>query len=511
MKKRYHIYNAIIISLLSSCNFFQKTSINVNRPQSTISYDFAEKENEFYDGYYKANDIKYTIKSANEQLGWHSLSSLGNQNILVVPVQLNNGPQWTKPMLENLYSVFFGESNETNWESVHSFFYKSSYGQLNIIGEVYQTPIIINKYSTRGFDNSYKLGIDEPGNIVANTFYKDAPSELLQKYDQDKDGFIDAIVFCYSNDFSEDSDSVYWAWVDYNLQNRPITNKPNINTFMWASYSFIKEKYYGIFNVPQGLDAHTFIHETGHLLGLDDYYNYDYDWDPAGTLDMQSYNVGDHNIYSKMALGWIKPYVVTNNSTITLRNSAKYADAILIKNNWNGSLFDEYLLIEYYAPEELNKQDALFIYSNRDRMYNYYGLRIYHVDARLVSNVKSFYEEDGTITRLNSGYTSDFNSTRCYIGAANSPLSWSYLNSNDRMYFYYLHLLDSAKQNVLNEGTLTMSTTLWKKGSTFNPNNCQGFFKNKTKFNDNTPINFNISVSNITEENATITVTKTTN
>ena len=33
--------------------------------------------------------------------------------------------------------VFSDNGEVTNWESVHSFFYKSSYEQLNLMGEVY--------------------------------------------------------------------------------------------------------------------------------------------------------------------------------------------------------------------------------------------------------------------------------------------------------------------------------------------------------------------------------------
>ena len=121
------------------------------------------------------------------------------------------------------------------------------------------------------------------------------------------------------------------------------------------------------------------------MLGLDDYYCYDDEnsWNCAGELDMQSYNVGDHNAYSKIALGWNDPYVVTNSCQINLKTSSKYPEAILINDNWNGSSFDEYILIEYYTPTGLNEIDAKHSYS-KTQMYNYNGLRIYHVDARLI-------------------------------------------------------------------------------------------------------------------------------
>ena len=62
-------------------------------------------------------------------------------------------------------------------------------------------------------------------------------------------------------------------------------------------------------------DAHTFIHETGHMIGLDDYYSYDRgkgDYGGLGGLDMMDFNIGDHNGYSKWMLGWLHPQMVKN-------------------------------------------------------------------------------------------------------------------------------------------------------------------------------------------------------
>ena len=66
------------------------------------------------------------------------------------------------------------------------------------------------------------------------------------------------------------------------------------------------------------LDTHTYIHETGHFLGLNDYYSDTPTYSPIGKHDMMDANVGDHNSYSKMLLGWTKPYLVTGNGTIDL-------------------------------------------------------------------------------------------------------------------------------------------------------------------------------------------------
>ena len=67
-----------------------------------------------------------------------SLPSRGNSKMLVVPVLLKGesfilGEDSVKSTLNK---AFFGKSEETGFESVSSYYYKSSYGELNIQGEV---------------------------------------------------------------------------------------------------------------------------------------------------------------------------------------------------------------------------------------------------------------------------------------------------------------------------------------------------------------------------------------
>ena len=88
------------------------------------------------------------------------------------------------------------------------------------------------------------------------------------------------------------------------------------------------------------VDTHTYIHETGHLLGLSDYYSQDatQKFKPMGGMDMMDYNLGDENTFSKMLLNWTRPYVITGETTITINASNKIGDCILVPaKSWNGS------------------------------------------------------------------------------------------------------------------------------------------------------------------------------
>ena len=214
----------------------------------------------------------------------------------------------------------------------------------------------------------------------------------MSKYDNDKDGYIDG-VWCiysapnYTNGGPQTDSGNYWAYTSWGNQDdsveTPKTSNPIYNLFGWASYDFMYEGY-GLENI----DAHTYIHETGHFLGLNDYYSDQMQYNPIGKIDMMDANVIDHNSYSKMLLGWTKPYIVTGNATIDLysmENENSFivipGDSQKIENN-SFDPFGEYILIEFYTNDNLNSNDSINKYSNGYQATSSKGARIYHVDNR---------------------------------------------------------------------------------------------------------------------------------
>lgn len=485
---------------LSSCSFSIFTSSLTTSSESLITSNSindttnSSSNSEILgDGYYIPSQVEGTLRDNNESFGWNTSKSTGNQKLYIVPVQLKDGPVWTDEMLNNLNLAFFGKTDECKYESVSSYFYKSSYGNLNLTGEI--SPVYTSLMTTRTVDSYGDYASD---NLIKE-YVSRVDSNQYKDYDLDKDGYVDNMIFIYSNAYKNNDNTGFWAWCSY-ASYKPNVSKPTINNYMWASYTFCSEGYVDGYR-DEFVDAHTYIHETGHLLGLDDYYSYEQynGWDCAGTLEMQSYNVGDHNIYSKMALGWVKPMVVTGETTITLRTSSTYPDAILIKDNWNNSLFDEYLLIEYYTPTGLNKVDSEHIYSGRDLMYDESGLRIYHIDARLVE-----VDSRGNYIRY---ATSERKDNYFYvIGASNSP-SLSFLPSSLNKIYRYVHLLDQGETNKINNGNggYLTDNVLWNGQKEFIPDST--FFINNDSFNDGQKINYKISVSNLTSENCQVSIT----
>ena len=220
------------------------------------------------------------------------------------------------------------------YDSVKTFYQKSSYNKLNLGGEVTEW-FNVSEYTD--YTNAAQIDSSQTYDIVrkAVNWAKTTLKIDMSKYDNDKDGYIDG-VWCiysapnYTNGGPQTDYGNYWAYTSWGNQDdsveTPSTTNPIYNLFGWASYDFMYEGY-GIEHV----DAHTYIHETGHFLGLNDYYSDQMSYNPIGKVDMMDANICDHNSYSKMLLGWTKPYVVVGNAEICPKvlQTARKSDIII--------------------------------------------------------------------------------------------------------------------------------------------------------------------------------------
>ena len=357
------------------------------------------------------------------------------------------------------------------------------------------------------------------------------PTANRKDFDKDGDGYLDGIMLIYGAPDNQAGNNNYenlWAYC-YWVQNSSAqnVNSPGANAFFWASYDFMygSNTVYartGIANGPSGgdtrnctIDTHTYIHEMGHMFGLDDYYDYSGQYKPGGSFSMQDFNVAGHDPYSSFALGWGKAYIPTKSMTINLKPFATTGEMILLSPGFNqyGSPFDEYILLEYYTPTGLNQFDTTYKYGGNYSQYprgsQELGIRVWHVDARLFYYNSSY---SGAFTMTTNPNTRNHKvqvaMTNTYSGGSSS--SQDYLSALGNGYYDY-----NLLQLIRNSTTIDYKPTddfdtneLFRMNSSFNMTTYKKQFYKSGKLNKNVDLGFSFTVDNTTADYATITVTK---
>lgn len=341
-----------------------------------------------------------------------SYPNSGTINTLVLPILIDDFPFNRTAHGENYLSAMDkvfngdGEAETGYWESVSSYYKKSSLGKLDLeftVADVYDSGLTsqqLNDFSTEANQASYGYTSATMINRAIENYKTINGADSVKKYDNNGDGYIDGLWAIYSApDYASNSTlasysnkDLFWAYCTDTTSYEANVESPTLHSYGWASYTFMNEGA-----VAPAVDAHTFIHETGHLLSLTDYYSYDLNSATTsgcqGGLAMMDLNIGDQDAFSKVSLGWADPYVVTDDCIVTINPNESSGDSILLADSWNGTAFDEYLLFDLQTPTGLNAVDAARAYNGRPLYFNKAGVRAYHVDARL-GMLESLYTSD---------------------------------------------------------------------------------------------------------------------
>lgn len=461
--------------------------------------------------------VTETLHSLEEKKFYNTrvLPSTGDVNILVIPVLIPGYTSFSYAGLpetmsdedkqehvkDDIEKAFFGEASDTGFESLTSFYEKSSFGKLHLGGIV-----------TDWYDAQAEYGLTSPSQLTTSNIYglvEDAVQWAFRTqgitpsdYDSDEDGFYDGVWLVYSaEDYTKNGpmtdDMNYWAYTSWGNQDKnpnPGLNQYYYNLFGWASYDFMYESY------ENKIDSHTFIHETGHFLGLNDYYSDRMMYNPVGKVDMMDANIIDLNSYSKMLLGWTKPYIVTGSGSVNIKSMENENCLIVIPSDEydSGANFDpfsEYILVELYEPSGLNYQDSVTqISSDRPLAPSEPGVRIYHIDNRkLVASTAGYSSheyEGGELTDDERFITPITNNI--------TPDQYYYYNGVDISYYPYdeIRLIEANKENTFSYGGFQTQETYFHDGDTFSLADYQAFFLKDT-FNNDEAFSKEVTVASI--------------
>lgn len=518
MKKKWLLFLPILAVSLSGCSFiinlFRGDGSSSIAPRPSYNLSLPDPQYEEGDGYKKYTSFRYTIKEVTDTTGQKVLNSTGEAKLLVIPVEFGGASdrRWDNTERNSLHYCFFGRADDTGWESVTSFYEKASYGRLSISGRVAPTFRTAKTYAELD-------AAERPDSIVVDEFQKSSSyRELcaanginLVDYDvHDKDGYLDSVVFIYREKIQVNGSDMRWWAFQYVNNSVADLNNPKVNSYVWASFDFSRKatpenRYGGKYDK----DAHTYIHECGHLFGIDDYYSYDDGnyYDPSGGQEMHSQNIGDENIYSKLLMGWVDPIVVNTTSSVefTIRTSSAYGDCIIINDKWNETALDEYLIIEYYSPTVLNEKDSLEPYVKGAQMFTTSGFRIYHVDARLVAYNKTVRPSASDfVKRLDEIDPTYFN----FVGASNSSsYPYSHLQTQaERSNYKLLHMMQAGGVNTYKSNHKGANGDLFVAGQSFQATSA--FFTLGNKFNNGNKVGYRLDIVSSDLTQGVIRITK---
>ena len=464
--------------------------------------------------------------------------SLGDVNFLVVPVWFTDSTDFIKEthrelVRSDIEATYLGNEEDVGWESVKTYYEKDSFGNLHIGGTVtewYECGKSASEFYTSSGNTQTLL-------VNAVKWAKEKYGNLTE-YDADKDGFLDSVILIYGAPEYNGLVSTYggnygkysnmWAYTSFlgSTRHKKVSS-PGPNTFFWASYDFMyswgeADSRTGKSDCGLGdtryatLDSHTFIHETGHLFGLDDYYDYAGGMSASLGFSMQDENVGGHDPFSRFALGWADAIIPTKTSKIRLKPMESSGEVILLSNSCTNNPFDEYFLVELYTPTGLNEFDTLHMYRNGyPTGPQKAGIRLWHVDSRLFTVTKyTSYDYTGKVTtKIEDGSilfaTNNTSTTEAGGLDLAGSIKYNKLQTVRRDYFIY-----DEKGNIVNPSQPSriynslLERDLFVTGDYFTMDQYRIQFANTYSLNSKKKFKWSIYFDEVTSEGATITVIK---
>lgn len=306
-------------------------------------------------------------------LARQGMPSTGTVKILALLIDFSDYTHTVGSSTVNSMLFQDGAAGNYPYESLRNFYQRSSYNKLEIQGNTLgwirvgqpRSAIIT---TTAGREALIKSALD----------YWASQGHDFSQYDSDNDGYIDYFIVMWTGP-DTGWGSFWWGYQTTFVDENYTLNGKRLRKYSWQW---------------EADDPLVTIHETGHALGLPDYYDYNDAEGPGGGLgglDMMDTNLGDHNAFSKFMLDWLSPENLdASTHTVVLRPSNIYGDSVkLFPAGSPGDPFEEYFMVQNRAR------------AGNDIDLPADGLLIWHVDARLDAGGSDFlYDNSDTDHKL---------------------------------------------------------------------------------------------------------------
>ena len=375
------------------------------------------------------------------------LSSLGQSNILVVPVEFKGDKELRELYKKSGYDIhfdtfdvndlnkaYFGTAKENDFPSVKDYYLESSYGKCQLNGVTTEVITLPESFITYLLKAS-NIGIIEVYNEIVDYIYtyifETTKSLYIGDFDSNDDKKVDAlsIVLNYPYTFGFDETSANASLNSVIPYFLGLSNTYFEDSYVGSAYSPKVNSYSVISDQFRQVNGpRTLVNNVGLMLGLDNYSDLTgnaltgYQRSCLGYTDMMEGAIGDHNPFSKYQLGWTTPRIYKSNDLLNdlevELNTLSSENSSIVLCTEDNKGFGEYLIVDLYTPTGINKTNITEQGIYGSTLFTEAGIRVYKVDSRLARGINgnfiNFYGEtdfDDEITLSNgsvSKYTYDY-------------------------------------------------------------------------------------------------------
>lgn len=322
---------------------------------------------------------------------WRGMPTTGTPKMFILLIDFSDYPADPANTVSAVTSRTFGDGDGMQaapYESLKSYYSRASYGKLTLGGNVLAT---YRPSYTRASMGASPTSTQRENLIKEALLFHQGQGHDFSQYDNNGDGKIEYFAVLWTGPDNGWA-NFWWAYqTSWSATASPVLNGKTLGKYVWQ---WVSNAAYPTRNAPH-FDPKVLIHETGHALGLPDYYDYSTGVGPkggVGRLDMMDGNWGDHNCFSKWLMDWITPTIYTTNATgVALGASGSFGDAAVVMNTNPGGSFGEFFMV----------QNRHRVQNDAGVNYPADGLLIWHVDSRLNSAGTNYlYDNSYTAHKL---------------------------------------------------------------------------------------------------------------
>ncbi|RKX23883.1 MAG: hypothetical protein DRP45_09440 [Candidatus Zixiibacteriota bacterium] len=333
------------------------------------------------DGSFNLGEFISATRTAQASTGRTSLapSAATPFKVLVLLVDFSDKPASVSSQFFD--TLMFGSSSG----SVRHYYDEVSYSQIDLVTVHAPSSVGWTRAPhtyTYYVDNQYGLYGTYPQNsqgLVSDLINAVDSQVDFSEYDNDSDGYVDALVVVHTGTGAEYSGQTTDMW-SHKWSLWPARSKDGVNVYNYT----VQPEYW---SSPGDMTIGVYCHELGHVFGLPDLYDTDGSSNGIGAWGIMAYGswngtLGDSpahpSAWSRIQLGFANYTNVTHNATQQAISSVNNNGPIY--RLWSsGAASDEHFLVE-------NRQQTGY-----DSGLPGSGLLIWHIDDNKSGNTQEWY------------------------------------------------------------------------------------------------------------------------